>query len=79
MWKNKVVRQATEDNIIQRMRSACWINKIADTHSLYEMLIAFPMQQWTRECISVIRYTHISSIVSNTRLFTVVPAQIVRM
>jgi hypothetical protein len=27
------VRQATDDNIIGRMRFACWINKATDTHS----------------------------------------------
>jgi hypothetical protein len=26
-------RQATDDNIIQRMRFACWITKATDTHS----------------------------------------------
>jgi hypothetical protein len=27
MWKNMVVRQATDCNIIRYMRFACWINK----------------------------------------------------
>jgi hypothetical protein len=27
--------QATDDNIIQRMRFACWITKATDTHSEY--------------------------------------------
>jgi hypothetical protein len=37
--------QATDDNIIQRMRFVCWIIKATDTHSAYVMLIAFPRQQ----------------------------------
>jgi hypothetical protein len=28
-------RQATYDNIIRRMRFACWITKAVDTHSQY--------------------------------------------
>jgi hypothetical protein len=30
-------RQATDDNIIRRMRFACWITKATDTHSEYEI------------------------------------------
>jgi hypothetical protein len=34
MWKKYgTAGQATDDNIIQRMRFACWITKAADTHS----------------------------------------------
>jgi hypothetical protein len=32
-------RQATDDNIIRRMRFACWITKATDTHSQYVILI----------------------------------------
>jgi hypothetical protein len=41
--------QATDDNIIWRMRFACWITKSTDTHSIYVLIIAFPWQQWLRE------------------------------
>ena len=41
--------QATDDNIILRMRFACWITKVTDTHSEYVMLIAFLLQQLSRE------------------------------
>ena len=34
-------RQVTDDNIIRRMRFACWINKSTDAHSEYVMIIAF--------------------------------------
>jgi hypothetical protein len=48
---------ATDGNIIQRMRFACQITKATDTHSEYVMSIAFPRQQWLRECASMLRYT----------------------
>jgi hypothetical protein len=32
--------QATGDNIIRRMRYACWITKTTDTHSEYLILTA---------------------------------------
>jgi hypothetical protein len=47
--------QATDDNIIRRMRFACWIIKATDTHSEYVILIAFPLQQWLRERASMLR------------------------
>ena len=49
--------QATDDNIIQCMRFACWITKTTGTHSEYVMLIAFPRQQWLRERATMLRYT----------------------
>ena len=42
-------RQATGDYIKLRMRIACWIPKATDTHSEYEINIAFPLQQWLRQ------------------------------
>jgi hypothetical protein len=29
----------------------------------YEILISFPLQQWLRECASVLRYTYIACVV----------------
>jgi hypothetical protein len=50
MWKiYGTARQATDDNIIQRMRFACWTTKATNTHSDYITLIAFSRQQWLRE------------------------------
>jgi len=54
-------RQATDDNIIRRMCIACWITKVADTHSEYVIFIAFPQQQWLGERI----YTYIACLVGN--------------
>jgi hypothetical protein len=41
--------QATDDNIIWRMRFACWITKATDTHSERVILTDFPRQQRLRE------------------------------
>jgi hypothetical protein len=35
------VRQATDGNIIIRMRFACWVGKATDTHSVYVYLMLF--------------------------------------
>jgi hypothetical protein len=51
------------DDIIRRMRFACWVTKVTDAHSEYVMLIAFPRQQWFRERISVLRNTYIACLV----------------
>jgi hypothetical protein len=48
-------RQATDDNMIRRMRFACWIADARNTHSEYLMLIAFPRQQWFRERFPMLR------------------------
>jgi hypothetical protein len=50
-------RQATDGNIMRRMRFACWMTKATDTHSEYVILIAFPHQEWLleRACVTLIR------------------------
>jgi hypothetical protein len=59
--------QATGDNIIRRMRFACWITKDTHTHSEYVILAAFPLQQWLHERASVLRlYVHCVSCVTDT-------------
>jgi hypothetical protein len=55
--------QATDDNIIRRMRVACWITKATDTHTKYVILIAFPRQQWLHESTSMLRYAYIASLI----------------
>jgi hypothetical protein len=55
--------QARDDNILQRMRIACWIPKATDIHSEYVILIALPWEQWLRERISMLRCTYIASLV----------------
>jgi hypothetical protein len=61
-------RQATDDNIIRRIRFACWITKATDTHSEYVILIAFPRQLVTRTRLNVTLYVHCmlcSNVVGN--------------
>jgi hypothetical protein len=58
--QNSVVRQATDDNIIRRMRIACWIIKAINTLSEYVILIAFPLKQWFHECALILLYTYIA-------------------
>jgi hypothetical protein len=60
-------RQATDDNIIRRLRFAFWMTKATDTHSEYVIIIAFPQHQWLRERATMLRYTYIACIVG---LFT---------
>jgi hypothetical protein len=55
--------QATDDNIIWRMRVACWIPKARDKHSEYVILIAFLLQQWLHEHALKLRYTYIVCLV----------------
>ena len=50
--------QVTDGNIIVRMRTACWITKATDTHSEYVIFIAFPLQQWLHQQVSILRYTY---------------------
>ena len=47
----------------RRMRFACWITTDTDTHSECVILVAFPRQQWLRERVSILRYTHIARLV----------------
>ena len=51
--------EATDDNIIRRMRCACWITKATPTHSGYVILIAFSRRQWvTRKRLNITLYVH---------------------
>jgi hypothetical protein len=52
--KYDTARQATDDNIIQRMRFARWIAKATGTHTEYVILNAFPRQQWFHERTSML-------------------------
>ena len=66
MEKYGRARQATVDNVIWRMRVACWITKGTDTHSEYVMLIAFLRQQMLRERVpaNIPRYVPAHTVVS---------------
>jgi len=38
-------KMTTDDNVIRRMRFACWIRRATDTHSENALLIDFPRQR----------------------------------
>jgi hypothetical protein len=61
--KYGTVGQATDGNIIRRMRFAWWITKATDSHSEYVILIALPRKQWLRERAAMSRYAYTVSIV----------------
>jgi hypothetical protein len=54
MWKN-ILEPDRPQIGIWRMRIACWIFKVTDTHSEYVTLIAFPQQQWLYERATTLR------------------------
>jgi len=53
----------TTDDTLRSMRLAYRINTVTDTHSEYVALVASPLQQWLHERTSMLRYTHIASLV----------------
>jgi hypothetical protein len=60
-------REATDD-IIRRMRFACWVSKATLTHPRahshkYVIVIAFP-QQWLRDSALISRYKYIACFVA---------------
>jgi hypothetical protein len=61
--KYGTARQATDGNIIRRMRIACWITKATDIHSEYIIYTAFARQQWLHERASMLRYTYSACLV----------------
>jgi len=56
--------QAAEDNIIGRMRLACWIAKVTNTHSECAVLISLPRQQRLHECSSLLRHRYTAFLVT---------------
>jgi len=57
-------RQATDDNIIRRMRFACLMPKATNTHSEYVILIAFPLQQWLHKRTSILRCSTFACLIN---------------
>jgi len=51
--------------IIRRIRFAFWITKATDTHSEYETIIGFPLQQWLHERALILFYTRNVSLVKH--------------
>jgi len=55
--------QATDGNIIRRMRFACRKIKATNTYSQYVLLIVFPLQRKLHERVAMLRYTYIAGLV----------------
>jgi len=47
---------------IERKLIACWIPKAVITRSGCVVLICFPLQQWSHERASMVRYTYIACL-----------------
>ena len=54
MEKYGTARQATDNNIIRRMRSEFCIAKTTDVYSEFVILFAFSWQRWLRERASIL-------------------------
>jgi len=63
MEKYCTAGQATDDNKIRCMRIACWIARVANTRSEFVMLIAFSLQQYLHETVSMLFHTYIACLV----------------
>jgi len=55
MGKYGGASQPTGENTIRRMRTACWITTATDIYWECVILIDFPLQQWLRERVSMLR------------------------
>ena len=67
LWENvdkySTARQATDDNILRRMRFARWVNKITYTHSEYVVLIAFHTNRGYVNALQCYIYIYIACLV----------------
>ena len=63
---------ATDNDIIWRMRFACWIAKATNTHSEYVIIIVFPHQQWLHKRASVLRSTYTACLVLSEYIMHIV-------
>jgi len=54
--KYGTARQATDDNIVRRMRFAFWENKATNTNQKNAEIIALRWQQWLRERVLYLLY-----------------------
>jgi hypothetical protein len=67
MWKN-IAERGRPQMTIRRTHVACWITKNTDTHLEYVIFIAFPLQKWSHERASILRYAYIDCIVISNAL-----------
>jgi len=60
MRKKNIVEPEKPQMTIWRTRFACWVPKATNTYTEYVILLAFPLQKWSHERASVLRYTCIT-------------------
>jgi hypothetical protein len=60
--KHGTARQATDDNIIRRMRIACCITKATDTLRIFKTYLFSTKKKWLRERVLILRYIYITRI-----------------
>ena len=62
IWRMRVVCRT-----IKPTRAQTHVRALAHTHAIKEFVtlkqVAFPQQQWFRECASMLRYTYIACLV----------------
>ena len=56
---------------IWRMRVSCWLPRATNTHTGCVILIAFPLQQWLHEVVSMLRYTYIACLITSLSSFII--------
>jgi hypothetical protein len=59
MWKN-IVQRGRPQMTIRRTRTAYWIPKATNAHTVCVILTAFTLQQWLHERASLLLYTYIA-------------------
>ena len=69
-WCGKNIVEPGRPHVTQcRMRIACWIPKVTNTHSEYVIVITFLLQQWVHERASMLSYTYIARLVIAAKPF----------
>jgi hypothetical protein len=68
VWKN-IVQPGRRQMTIWRMRIVCWIPKATNTHSDYEILTDFTVQQWLYGRVSMLHCTYTACLFLNVLFF----------
>ena len=63
-WREKNIVEPERQQIREwHIRIACWLPKATNTNSQYLIIIAFLLQKWLHESISILRSTYIACLV----------------
>jgi hypothetical protein len=85
LFENRAVYEIISTNIVQpdrpqmkiwRMLIACGIPKAENRHSVFVILIPFPLQQWLQERASLLSYTYIVLLKNNWKKVYILPINI---